>query len=68
MSPNFYRYADDRWWFIDNGVEYWMFDDEEGIRIVENPFWKQQVPMQEHEDLAAMSFRCRGDRSTLTTI
>ena len=33
-----YRYADDRWWLRKDGLEYWLFDGIEGIRIVDNPF------------------------------
>lgn len=38
VSPYVYNYSDGRWWFTDQGLEYWLFDDETGIRIVENPF------------------------------
>lgn len=33
-----YAYHDDRWCLIGDGVEYWLFDEPEGLRLVENPF------------------------------
>ena len=33
-----YAYRDNRWWFIADGVEYWLIDDELGARVVENCF------------------------------
>jgi len=38
MDSYVYRYADDRWWLRKDGLEYWLFDDLRGIRIVDNPF------------------------------
>lgn len=33
-----YRHADGRFWLRCDGLEYWLFDDVEGTRIVDNPF------------------------------
>ena len=36
-APYVYRY-DDRWWLTDCGLEYWVFSDDLGVRVVINPF------------------------------
>lgn len=33
-----YGYHDSRWWLVADGVEYWIFDEPEGLCLVENPF------------------------------
>jgi hypothetical protein len=37
-APYVYRYAEERWWLTDCGLEYWVFSDADGVRVVENPF------------------------------
>lgn len=37
-DPYIYRFADGRWWLRSEGFEFWLFDDAEGTRIIENPF------------------------------
>ena len=33
-----YAYHQDRWCLVADGVEYWLFDEPEGLRLIENPF------------------------------
>lgn len=37
-QPYFYSYSENRWWFVSEGNEFFLFDDVEGVRIVDNPF------------------------------
>lgn len=33
-----YAYDSKRWLLIADGVEYYLFDEPEGLRLIENPF------------------------------
>lgn len=38
VRPYFYLFRDGRWFFTSDGVEFFLFDDLYGVKIVDNPF------------------------------